>query len=155
MTRWSQWIVVALLAAASWQAVAAGDSGSGGTSNSAHDAAYDAGVKAIERQNWAEAIRQLKTSIARDRSDADAHNWLGYAYRNTGDLDHAFAEYEEALRLNPQHIGAHEYVGEAYVMAKNIPKAREPLAALEKLCGRNCPEYRELDEAIHKAGAGG
>ncbi|HEV2038937.1 MAG TPA: hypothetical protein VGT81_02645, partial [Casimicrobiaceae bacterium] len=65
-----------------------------------------------------------------------------------------FAEYEEALRLDPQHKGAHEYLGEAYVIAKNIPKAQEHLAALEKLCGRSCPEYKDLDEAIRKAGGG-
>ena len=46
MNRWSQGIVVVLLAAASGQSVAAGDSGWGGTSNSAHDSAYDAGVNA-------------------------------------------------------------------------------------------------------------
>ncbi len=151
MNRRIQCVAIAFLAATSGWALAAGDSsGTGG-----RDAAYDAGVKAIEHQDWAGAIRQLKTSIARDRFNADAHNWLGYAYRNSGDLTHAFAEYEEALRLDPQHRGAHEYVGEAYVMAKNIPKAREHLAALEKLCGRNCPEYKELDEAITKAGTGG
>jgi tetratricopeptide (TPR) repeat protein len=47
----------------------------------------------------------------------------GDAYRNAGDLNRAFAEYEQALRLDPQHKGAHEYVGEAYVIARNIPKA--------------------------------
>jgi tetratricopeptide (TPR) repeat protein len=148
MNRWMQRVAAVLVAVASGCALAAGDSGGTG----GRDATYDAGVKAIEHQDWPEAIPQFKTSIARDRFNADAHNWLGYAYRNTGDLNHAFAEYQEALRLDPQHRGAHEYVGEAYVMAKNIPKAREHLAALEKLCGRNGPEYKELDEAISKAG---
>jgi Flp pilus assembly protein TadD len=131
------------------------DSGWGSAGNGPRDAAYDAGVKAIEHQDWQRAIRQLKTSIARDRFNADTHNWLGYAYRNAGDLTQAFVEYEEALRLDPQPKGAHEYVGEAYVIAKNVPKAREHLAALEKLCGRDCPEYKELDEAIRKAATGG
>jgi tetratricopeptide (TPR) repeat protein len=90
-----------------------------------------------------------------DRFNADAHNWLGYAYRNAGDMKRAFAEYEEALRLDPGHKGAHEYVGEAYVIAKDLPKAREHLAALEKLCGRTCPEYKDLEEAIDKAKVGG
>ena len=112
------------------------------------------GVKAIERQDWKGAIRQFKTSVAWDRFNADAHNWLGFAYRNNGDLKRAFAEYEEALRLDPQHKGAHEYLGEAYVIAKNIPKAQEHLAALEKLCGQSCPEYKDLDEAIRKASGG-
>ena len=98
---------------------------------------------------------EFTTSVAWDRFNADAHNWLGFAYRNAGDLKRAFAEYEEALRLDPQHKGAHEYVGEAYVIAKEIPKAEEHLAALEKLCGRSCPEYKDLDETIRKAKNGG
>jgi Flp pilus assembly protein TadD len=151
MNRCIQRMAFCLAVAAAGAAFAAGDSGGTG----GRDVAYDAGVKAIEHQDWAGAIRQFKTSIAGNRFNADAHNWLGYAYRNTGDLTHAFAEYEEALRLDPGHRGAHEYVGEAYVMAKDMPKAREHLVALEKLCGRNCPEYKELEEAISKAGTGG
>jgi tetratricopeptide (TPR) repeat protein len=149
-----QCLAVALVAGAAGLALAAGGGG-GADGNGRRDAAYDAGVKAIERQDWPGAIKQFKTSLAWDRFNADAHNWLGFAYRNAGDLNRAFAEYEEALRLDPQHKGAHEYLGEAYVIAKNVPKAQEHLAALEKLCGRSCPEYHELDEAIRKAKTGG
>ena len=70
-------------------------------------------------------------------------------------MKRAFAEYEEALHLDPGHKGAHEYVGEAYVIAKNLPKAQEHLAALEKLCGRSCPEYRDLAKVIDKVKVGG
>ena len=156
MTRWMQRIAVALVAGVAGWVLAAGGGGGGGGDMAGighRDGAYDAGVKAIERQDWKGAIRQFKVSLASNRFNADTHNWMGYAYRNLGDLDHAFVEYEEALRLDPEHKGAHEYVGEAYVIAKNIPKAQEHLAALEKLCGRSCPEYKELDEAIRKAGS--
>jgi tetratricopeptide (TPR) repeat protein len=163
MTRWRQYLTLALVAGSTGLALAAGGDGGGGgggggggfEGGARHDAAYDAGVKAVERQDWPRAIREFTTSVAWDRFNADAHNWLGFAYRNAGDLKRAFAEYEEALRLDPQHKGAHEYVGEAYVIAKDIPKAEEHLAALEKLCGRSCPEYKDLDETIRKAKNGG
>jgi tetratricopeptide (TPR) repeat protein len=157
MTRWMHLLGIVLVASAAGSVVAAGGSGGGGGSADGgvrHDTAYDAGVKAVERRDWQGAIREFKTSVSWDRFNADTHNWLGYSYRNAGDLSRAFAEYEEALRLDPQHKGAHEYVGEAYVIAKNIPKAEEHLAALEKLCGRNCPEYKDLDETIRKAKTG-
>ena len=159
MKRFAGWCVLGFIACATGLAHAAGGSGGGGGggggSESKRDAAYQAGVQAIERQDWKKAIQSFQTSLQWDRFNADAHNWLGYAYRNAGDMKRAFAEYEEALRLDPGHKGAHEYVGEAYVIAKDLPKAREHLAALEKLCGRTCPEYKDLEEAIDKAKVGG
>jgi tetratricopeptide (TPR) repeat protein len=146
-------LAVAVLASLAY-AAGGGGGGGGGDGTPQHDAAYDAGVQAIERQDWPKAIKLFQTSLLWDRFNADAHNWLGFAYRNAGDMKRAFDEYEEALRLDPQHKGAHEYLGEAYVIAKNLPKAKEHLSALEKLCGRTCPEYQELEEAIDKASQG-
>jgi tetratricopeptide (TPR) repeat protein len=148
-----RWTVIGLVATAASLAYAAGGGGGGGGGDGAprRDAAYQAGVVAIEHQDWQRAIDLFHTSLLWDRFNADAHNWLGFAYRNSGDLNQAFVEYEAALKLDPQHKGAHEYLGEAYVMAKNLPKAMEHLAALEKLCGKACPEYRELEESIQKA----
>ena len=159
MNRFLRLLVIGLVAGATGLAHAAGGSGGGGgggaDGSKKQDASYLAGVQAIERQDWKKAIASFQMSLQWDRFNADAHNWLGYAYRNSGDMKRAFAEYEEALRLDPGHKGAHEYVGEAYVIAKDLPRAREHLAALEKLCGRICPEYRDLEEAIDKAKAGG
>ncbi len=158
MKRISHWMAAVLLAGATGLALGAGGSGGGGGGADGakkQDPSYQAGVQAIERQDWAKAIQMFRASIQWDRFNADAHNWLGYAYRNSGDMKRAFAEYEEALRLDPGHKGAHEYVGEAYVIAKDLPKAQEHLAALEKLCGRTCPEYRDLKESIDKAKPGG
>ena len=75
----------------------------------------------------------------------------GFAYRNQKKLDLAFTHYREALKLDPNHRGAHEYVGEAYLMAGDRAKAQEHLAALERICGRNCDEYRDLARAIAQA----
>jgi Tfp pilus assembly protein PilF len=149
MKRWARWAITGLLASAATLGYASGGGGGDGTPK--RDAAYQAGVQAIEHQDWQRAVDLFHTSLMWDRFNADAHNWLGFAYRNLGDLNQAFAEYEAALKLDPQHKGAHEYVGEAYVLANNLPKAREHLAALEKLCGQTCPEFQQLQVAIDKA----
>lgn len=146
--------LMGFLVAAAGLAHAAGGGGGGGDGTPKRDAAYQAGVAAIEHQDWQRAIDMFHNSLLWDRFNADAHNWLGFAYRNQGNLDQAFAEYEAALKIDPQHKGAHEYLGEAYVLAKNLPKAKEHLAALEKLCGQACPEYRDLEAAIEKASPG-
>jgi hypothetical protein len=63
-------------------------------------------------------------------------------------MDRVFSHYNEALRLNPKHRGAHEYLGEAYLMTNSLAKAKEQLAALDKLCFFGCEEYSDLKKAI-------
>ena len=67
----------------------------------------------------------------------------------------AFKHYNLALIINPDHIGAHEYIGEAYLESGNVAKAKEHLNILDKLCFFGCEEYTELKEKIaaHKAGS--
>jgi tetratricopeptide (TPR) repeat protein len=104
--------------------------------------------KAIEKKEWQEAIRRLEKVAERQGASADVQNLLGYAERNRGNMDAAFAHYEKALRLDPKHRGAHEYVGEAYLMVGNLAKAKEHLAALDKLCRFSCEEYRDLKKKV-------
>jgi Flp pilus assembly protein TadD len=112
------------------------------------DPDYANGRQAIEAKDWATAIRFLSSAALRDTRNADIQNYLGYAYRNRGELDHAFKHYSRALELNPRHRGAHEYLGEAYLMVKNVGKAEEHLAALRKICLLPCVEYGHLEKAI-------
>ena len=112
------------------------------------DPDYENGKKAIESKNWTLALDHFGRAVARDRNNADIHNYLGYAYRKSGNLDAAFKSYGEALRLDPKHKGAHEYVGEAYLAANNLAKAEEHLAALDKICFFSCEEFRDLKKEI-------
>jgi len=108
------------------------------------------GKKAIEAKDWNGAIKSLTAAAQRDSRNADIQNLLGYAYRNAGQLDPAFKHYERALQLDPHHLGAHEYIGEAYLMANNLAKAEEHLAALQKICLRACEERDDLSKSIER-----
>ena len=116
---------------------------------------YAAGKKAIEAQDWPAAIRLLSSAALRDTRNADIQNYLGYAYRSTGELSPAFNHYNRALLLNPRHRGAHEYLGEAYLMIGNLAKAEEHLAALEKICLLPCEEYGQLEKKLSRYRAAG
>src|SRR5713101_7395860 len=98
------------------------------------DPDYESGKKAIEAQNWKVAL----DSFGR------------VAERKSGNLELAFKHYNEALRLDPKHKGAHEYIGEAYLMVNNLPKAEEHLARLDQLCFFSCEEYRDLKKSIEE-----
>ena len=87
-------------------ALAAGDPPTAAPS----DPDYDAGKKAIESKNWKSALDYFGRAAARDPGNADIHNYLGYAYRKSGNLDAAFKSYAEALRLDPKHKGANMWV---------------------------------------------
>lgn len=103
----------------------------------------------VEKKDWNAAIVELERLAKRDRTDADVQNLLGYSYRNAGQVDKAFAAYDNALRLDPNHKGAHEYIGVAYLMAKQPDKAQEHLAKLKVICGgEGCEEYQDLAKAI-------
>ena len=51
------------------------------------------------------AIKSLSSAALRDTRNPDIQNYLGYAYRHTGQFDLAFKHYARALQLNPRHRG--------------------------------------------------
>jgi Tfp pilus assembly protein PilF len=107
--------------------------------------------EAIKAKDWKKAQYELNLAIKAEPANADAHNLLGYSYRKQtqANLPKAFEHYKMALRLAPDHKGAHEYLGEAYLMDKNPAEAEKHLAQLEKICGNtSCEEYVDLAKAL-------
>jgi tetratricopeptide (TPR) repeat protein len=125
-----------------------GAGGSGGRSTSNADPDFNDAVSAIKAQNFEQAIPLLVRYVARAPDDANGENWLAYAYRKSGLMEPAFEHYAKALKIDPNHLGAHEYVGEAYLMVGNLAKAEEHLKILDKLCFLPCEEYTDLKTAV-------
>jgi tetratricopeptide (TPR) repeat protein len=105
---------------------------------------------ATTQQDWGGAQSLLKEALSRDPGNADYHNLYAYTIRKgpNPDMDLIFKHYNEALRIDPRHRGAHEYIGEAYLMLGNVPKAKEHLGVLDRLCFFPCDEYTDLKKAI-------
>lgn len=102
----------------------------------------------LDQQRWDDAVAELVPAERRDSKNADVQNLLGYAHRKAGRLEQAFTHYRRALELDPSHRGAHEYIGEAWLAARQPDKAREHLATLKTLAGVDSEEYRDLAKAI-------
>ena len=106
------------------------------------------GKTAIEAKNWSAAIKSLSSAALRDTRNADIQNYLGFAHRNAGNMDLAFAHYERALKFNPRHRGAHEYIGEAYLIVGKPRQAEAHLKALQSICLLPCEELDDLKAKI-------
>lgn len=116
----------------------------------AADQDYAAARKAVVARQWDEAIARLRKAEVRHPDHADLQNYLGYAHRNLQQLDAAFRHYKRAIELEPRHRGAHEYIGEAYLMVGDVPNAEKHLAALRAICLLPCEELADLEKAFAK-----
>jgi len=105
---------------------------------------------AIAREDWAAAQAAARRAVERNPNSADAHNLYAYSMRKGPhpQMDLVFRHYNEALRLDPRHRAAREYLGEAYLMTGNVAKAKELLAELDRLCKAGCAEQAELQRAV-------
>jgi tetratricopeptide (TPR) repeat protein len=114
------------------------------------DAVIDRYSLASDKQDWKAAAAVLEEGLQKSPNNADYHNLLAYSIRKGPDPDMSkvFQHYNEALRIDPKHKQAHEYLGEAYLMVGNLPKAKEHLAQLDKLCFFGCSEFSDLKKAI-------
>ena len=106
------------------------------------------GRQAINDGNFRSAIEYLLKAVEKDPNNADVYNLLGYSHRKLGFNDKAFDYYKIALKLDPRHRGAHEYIGELYLKKDELEIAKEHLKHLDSICFFGCEEYDDLKEAI-------
>jgi tetratricopeptide (TPR) repeat protein len=118
------------------------------------DADYAAGRAALKAGDAATALRRYQAALKRFPDAADVHNELGFTHRKLRQMDKAFEHYQRALALKPEHRGAHEYIGEAYLMVGDLPGAERHLAALRALCLVPCDELKDLEKAVAEFKAG-
>lgn len=93
-----------------------------------------------------EAIDTLR--LAYDAKLPGVFNMLGYSYRKQGKLLVALGYYEEALRLDPNHVLTREYLGEAHLQMGDLASARDQLQEIEKRAGRSSAAFAELSKHI-------
>jgi Tfp pilus assembly protein PilF len=152
--------LIAIIAAFSFSltasAFAAGGGGGGADQTTAKpaDPNFTRAKAMIEARDYANALPLLQQVVAKDPKNADAYNLMGYATRKSGNPNGSLQYYQQALAIDPRHLGANEYIGEAYLMLDQPAQADQHLARLDSLCVFGCAEYRMLKTAIanYKAG---
>lgn len=123
-----------------------GYGGMGGMSGSQDD--YATAVRLIHHEQYADAIPYLNRALLDRPHSANTLNYLGFTHRMLGDLPGSLDFYQKALAIDPDHKGAHEYLGELYLMMHDSVSADAQLAELTRLCPSGCDEKDVLTKAI-------
>jgi tetratricopeptide (TPR) repeat protein len=120
----------------------------GGMRSSAGFDDYANAVRLIHHEKYAEAVPLLNRALQERPGSADVLNYLGYTHRMLGDYQGSLDFYTRALARDPDHKGAHEYLGELYLKMNRLAEARGQLAELTRLCSDGCDEKDVLTKAI-------
>ena len=111
---------------------------------------YKRGYDEVSNGNYQLAIKYLLKAAKTSPDNPDVYNLLGFSHRKLDKLEESFMYYNRALKLNPRHLGANEYIGELYLKTNNLKKAEEHLKILDDICFFGCDEYDDLKESIEK-----
>ncbi|HEY8696562.1 MAG TPA: tetratricopeptide repeat protein [Rhizomicrobium sp.] len=125
-----------------------GGGGGGGMRSSAGFDDYATAVRLIHHEKYADAIPYLNRALQQKPSNADVLNYLGYTHRMLGDYPGSLDFYQRALARDPDHKGAHEYLGELYLKIHQLSQARAQVDELTRLCPSDCDEKDALVKAI-------
>ena len=108
-------------------------------------------IKSYEFEKAIKALNKLLTETPDGYTKADLYNYLGYASRKQKKPNSEKAEkyYLKALKINDNHIGALEYLGELYYEMDRLEEAFELLDRLESAAGKDSEEYLELFEILN------
>lgn len=106
--------------------------------------------KAIDVKDFKSAVGHLTKAVQEIPNDADAQSMLGYSYRKLGTFDKSMESYQKALKIDPNHRYALEYLGELYLDMNQPDNAEKQLATLKKACPffGKCEEYDDLKKEI-------
>jgi tetratricopeptide (TPR) repeat protein len=86
-----------------------------------------------ERLPWEEIVRSYSQAIERYPQDAEAYYERAFARELSGQLAEAIRDYTEAVRLQPDNVGCHLYIGRAYARFGQWDKAAAEYAKADLL----------------------
>lgn len=115
---------------------------------------FNQGVEAEKKSDWVQAASLYRKSLKAKRDYPDALSNLGFSLHQIGESYHekSIAVYKKALKLNPNHVGALEYLGELYIGDGRLLAANDMYQRLKKLDSKQARTLRKkLDRVVAEA----
>jgi tetratricopeptide (TPR) repeat protein len=81
--------------------------------------------EAYERGNYLEALKLLRDAHAKDKTDTEILNKLGFILAKNSDTDEAVEMYLKSLEINPQDDTVHNAIASVYRATNQFDKAKE------------------------------
>lgn len=104
----------------------------------------------IDEGEYIGAIDRLHIELDNDQDNPDILSLLGYSYRKVLNYEDALTFYQSALRVEPEHMGANQHLGELYIETGQLDKAQSQLELLDSLSLFASSEYAQLKESIEQ-----
>ena len=97
------------------------------------------------KKRYERALKLLVKANKEKPNQPDTLNYLGFTSRKLGDFKKGEEYYLLGLKIDPNHNGINEYLGELYFVTNRVDLAKERLSVL-KNC--KCEEYKDRKKII-------
>ncbi len=116
------------------------------------DAHFNLGRLYLDKQGYADAIKELREAVRIKPNDADAHNNLGLALKRNGDLNGAILEYRQAVQLNPKLASAQNNLANVLYAKRDYAGAIQHYRAALEIQPKSAQTRMNLGSALDDAG---
>jgi|TARA_B100001093_G_scaffold215458_1_gene206701 Flp pilus assembly protein TadD len=111
---------------------------------------YEEATTFLKKEEYRKALRVLNKYTKAKPKDSDGWTLYAFAQRKLKNFRKAEANYEKALKLDPENKIALEYQGELFVETDRSGLAQVNLNKLKELCPTSCDELEQLKLYINK-----
>lgn len=102
-------------------------------------ALYQSGLKLLDEERYAEAVKEFSAALRHDPTLAIAYNGRGYAHLRLRHYGEAILDFDQAIRLNPLYANAYRNRGVARRSSGDKNGANEDLAKASEFARRKAP----------------
>jgi protein O-mannosyl-transferase len=106
----------------------------------------------IQLRHWQDSRALFSHSLAVTQDNWNAHNCLGMALLQSGELPAAIAQFREALRINPDCANAHHNLGLALAKGEKYEEALARLRETVRLEPWNAKAHGDLGHTLYRQG---